>query len=105
MSKYRVVLVNTSSVAEAEKVARILVKKGLAACVNIVPKIRSIYRWKGEIEEERETLLIIKTKKEFFTKLKKTIRKVHSYETPEIVSLKIEEGDKSYLEWIDSVLK
>ena len=104
-SKYRLVLVTAPNTAEAERIAESLVKKSLAACVNIVPKIMSIYRWEGEIERSKEALMVIKTKKSKLDALKKRVKKLHSYDVPEIVVLKIEEGDTGYLHWIDTVIK
>ncbi|BDY12129.1 divalent-cation tolerance protein CutA [Hydrogenimonas cancrithermarum] len=105
MSKYRMVLVTASSKSEAEKIAIHLVKKALAACVNIVPKIRSVYGWEGKVEISNEVLLIIKSKKSLLKDLEKAVRKVHSYEVPEIVSIEIEEGSSDYLDWMESLLK
>ncbi len=105
MSRYRVVLVTAPNAAEAERIAQKVVQKGLAACVNIVPKLLSIYRWEGNVERDTETLLVIKSTKEALPKLKKRIKKMHSYKVPEILVLKVDEGDREYLEWIDSVVK
>jgi len=105
MSKYAMVIVTTSKLEEAEHIAKMLVKKSLAACVNIVPKIRSIYRWEGKVEHSRETLMIIKTVESKVKKLKKQIKKLHSYDVPEIIVLKIDDGDDNYLDWINSVVK
>lgn len=105
MSKYRLVLVTAPNLAEAERMAQKVVEKSLAACVNIVPKIRSIYQWEGKVEQSRETLMLIKTTKAKLEKLQKRIKKMHSYEVPEILVFKIDDGDESYLQWIDSVVK
>ena len=105
MSRYRVVLVTAPNAAEAERIAQKVVQKGLAACVNIVPKLLSIYRWEGNVERDMETLLVIKSTKKALPKLKKRIKKMHSYKVPEILVLKVDEGDREYLEWIDSVVK
>ena len=86
--------------AEAEKIARKAVEKELAVCVNIVPKVRSSYRWQGEVEEASEVLMLFKTTHKAWPKLKKRIRKWHSYDVPEILKLSIEEGDEEYLKWI-----
>jgi len=105
MSKYCMVIVTTSKLEEAEQIADKIVEKSLAACVNIVPKIRSIYRWEGKVEHSRETLMLIKTVDSKVKKLKKQIKKLHSYDIPEILVLKIDDGDNNYLDWIDSVVK
>ncbi len=105
MSRYRVVLVTAPNAAEAERIAQKVVQKGLAACVNIVPKLLSIYRWEGNVERDMETLLVIKSTKKVLPKLKKKIKKMHSYKVPEILVLKVDDGDREYLDWIDSVVK
>ncbi len=105
MSRYRVVLVTAPNTAEAERIAQKVVQKGLAACVNIVPKLLSIYRWEGNVERDMETLLVIKSTKKALPKLKKKIKKMHSYKVPEILVLKVDNGDREYLDWIDSVVK
>jgi len=99
------VIVTTSKLGEAEQIADKIVEKSLATCVNIVPKIRSIYRWEGKVEHSRETLMLIKTVDSKVKKLKKQIKKLHSYDVPEIIVLKIDDGDDNYLDWIDSVVK
>ena len=105
MGKYRLVVVTTQNVAEAEKIARKLIEKELAACVNIVPKIRSLYRWKGEVHEDQESLMLIKTSRKLIPELKKRIKKMHSYDLPEFIVFKIEQGDRDYLKWLESQLK
>jgi len=84
---------------EARRIARTLVDERLAACVNIT-KIDSIYRWKDQIEEREEQLLIIKTRSSIYEKAEKRIRALHSYELPEIIALKVEKGYPPYLDWI-----
>jgi periplasmic divalent cation tolerance protein len=85
----------------ARKVGRSLVEEKLAACVNIIPQIESIYRWKGAIESANETLAVIKTTAEKYSLLEARIRELHSYETPEIISLQIGGGLPDYLNWIE----
>jgi periplasmic divalent cation tolerance protein len=89
---------------EAERIARDLVKRRLAACVNIVP-VNSCYRWKGKLNFEREYLIMAKSRSEVFTKLKTRVLALHSYELPEVVSLKILDGYKPYLNWIGNQVK
>ncbi len=102
--KYLVCFVTTSNLNEANKIAKALVAKKLAACVNIIDSIKSIYIWKEKLCEDKECLLIIKTKSTLFNKLKEEIKKLHSYEVSEIIALEIKNGSKSYLDWISQVL-
>ena len=89
----------------AEHIAEALVSRQLAACVNIIPKIRSIYRWQGNIERDWEVLLLIKTRKAQFQALEASIIELHPYELPEIVAVSVETGLADYLRWIDSSLE
>jgi periplasmic divalent cation tolerance protein len=100
MSDPIVVLVTCGSEEEALKIANALVEDRLAACVNLVAPIRSIYRWEGKIWDEKEWLLIIKTQKHRFEELEKKVKSLHSYSVPEIISLSITEGSSAYLSWI-----
>jgi periplasmic divalent cation tolerance protein len=100
MSDPIVVLVTCGSEEEALRIANALVKAHLAACVNLVAPIRSIYRWEGKIWDEKEWLLIIKTQKDRFEELEKKVKSLHSYSVPEIISLPITEGSSGYLDWI-----
>jgi periplasmic divalent cation tolerance protein len=84
----------------AQKLARALVEGGDAACVSILPGVRSIYRWKGRVCDEGELLLLIKTSAERFEGLRSTIRRLHTYEVPEILGLPIDRGDSDYLAWL-----
>ncbi|MHA1325624.1 MAG: divalent-cation tolerance protein CutA, partial [Candidatus Helarchaeota archaeon] len=88
---------------DSDAIARILVKEKLAACVNLIP-IRSIYFWKGKIEEDKEYLLIIKTKTSVIDKLKKKLKEIHSYEVPELIVLPIEDGLPAYLNWLNETI-
>jgi len=99
--RFCIVLVTCGSAAEARKIAEVVVNKRLAACVNILPgPIESIYRWKGNLEESRERLLIIKTSKARLQALEREVRRLHSYETPEFIALPISGGSSKYLSWI-----
>jgi periplasmic divalent cation tolerance protein len=100
MSDPIVVLVTCGSEEEALKIANALVEDHLAACVNLVTPIRSVYRWEGKIWDEKEWLLIIKTQKHRFEELEKKVKSLHSYSVPEIISLSITEGSSAYLSWI-----
>jgi periplasmic divalent cation tolerance protein len=100
MTDKRIVLTATASEEEARKIARHLVQRQLAACVNVVPQVESIYRWQGKIEEAREWLLIIKTTAAAFAQVREAITELHSYELPECICLTIEDGSPAYLQWI-----
>jgi periplasmic divalent cation tolerance protein len=104
MTDKRIVLTTASSEDEARKIARHLVEHQLAACVNIVPQIESIYRWQNKVESAQEWLLLIKTTAEGFAAVRDAIRELHSYELPECVVIAVEDGSTEYLEWLaDSV--
>jgi periplasmic divalent cation tolerance protein len=104
MTDKRIVLTTAGSEEEARKIARHLVEKRLAACVNIIPQIESIYRWQGKVDSSREWLLLVKTTDERFPAVRDAIRELHSYELPECVVLNIEDGSSDYLQWLaDSV--
>jgi periplasmic divalent cation tolerance protein len=100
MTDKRIVLTTASSEDEARKIARHLVEHRLAACVNIVPQMASIYRWQGKIEEAGEWLLIVKTTTAAFPQVRAAIAELHSYELPECICLTIEDGSPTYLQWI-----
>jgi len=101
---YCVVLVTVSSEAEAQTIARMLVEERLAACVNIMPGLTSIYRWEGQVCEDRELLLLIKTRAEKVAALRDRIVHAHSYALPEVIALPIIDGSAPYLAWLDSCL-
>ena len=104
MTDKRIVLSTASSEDEARKIALYLVEQRLAACVNIVPRIESIYRWKEKVESSQEWLLLVKTTDERFPAVRDAIRKLHSYDVPECIVLNIEDGTSDYLQWLaDSV--
>lgn len=85
---------------EANRIAELLVEKQLAACVQIIPRITSVYRWKGHVERQDEVFLIAKTVAQNFAALENAVRAIHSYETPEIVAVPITDGSPAYLEWL-----
>ncbi len=100
MTDKRIVLTTAGSEEEARRIARHLVEKRLAACVNIVPRITSIYRWKDKVEEACEWLLVIKTTASVYNEVCTAITDLHSYDLPECVCLAIEDGSVNYLQWI-----
>ena len=89
---------------EAKKIARNLVESKIAACVNIIPNLFSIYEWKNKIEEDNELLLLIKTNEKNSDKLVERIKEIHSYSNPECVGVKIEKGSEKYLKWISDIV-
>jgi len=95
------VLSNCGSEEEASRIARHLVETRVAACVNILPAVKSIYRWKGAVEEAAEWTLLIKTRRDLFPALSTAVRGMHSYEVPELIAIPIVEGLHEYLGWID----
>ena len=105
MSDLIVVLVTCGSEEEATKIANSLVEEGVAACVNIISPVRSIYRWEGKIWDEKEWLLIMKTQKERFEDLEKKVKSLHSYSVPEVIALPIVEGSAPYLKWLEETTK
>lgn len=100
-----VVLSTCESEEQAASVARRLVDQRLAACVNILPGARSIYRWKDAIEDESEWLLVIKSRRDLFPAIRAEIEKMHSYEVPEVIALPVVEGSQSYLAWLERELE
>ena len=95
-----VVYMTSASGEEAARIAEMLVDRKLAACVQILPDIQSVFVWQGEIQREREVLIIAKTTRANFGELEREVRAMHSYETPEIIALPIIEGSDGYLEWL-----
>ncbi|MEM0378358.1 MAG: divalent-cation tolerance protein CutA [Thermosphaera sp.] len=94
------VLITTSNYEEASKIARTLVESKLAACVNIVREVSSIYWWEGKIEQSGESLLLVKTTIERLENLVRKVKEEHSYSVPEIIAVPIIGGNKDYLSWI-----
>ena len=95
-----VVLMTAPSSAEAERIAEVLVSQQLAACVQILPGLQSIYVWQGKVQRESEVMVLAKTTQNNFAKLEREIHAIHSYETPEIVALPIVAGSEPYLSWL-----
>ncbi len=96
-----VVLVTVGSVREGKKIARALLESRLAACVNMTAPIQSLFRWEGKVASAREHLLVIKTTRGRFKHVRSMVCEIHSYKTPEIVSLPITDGSAEYLQWIE----
>jgi periplasmic divalent cation tolerance protein len=96
-----VVLTTCESEEQAQRLARHLVEQRLAACVNILPGARSVYRWKDKIEDAAEFVLIVKSRRDVFVKLREAIGQLHSYEIPEVIALPVIDGSDAYLNWLD----
>lgn len=101
MTDARIMLTATGSREEAERIANALVQNQLAACVNILGPITSIYRWKGNVESASEFLLIIKSTEDAFDHVRDAVRRLHSYELPEFIELGVSRGEGKYLSWIE----
>ena len=100
-----VVLSTCATREEAEKLARVLLDQRLAACVNVIPGMRSYYRWKGAVESAEECLLVIKSSRELFASIGAVLEKEHSYEVPELLALPVLEGATNYLNWLVANLR
>jgi periplasmic divalent cation tolerance protein len=100
MTDKRIVLTTAGTKEEAYRIALGLVERRLAACVNLVPEVESVYRWQGKVEEAIEWLLVIKTTAAMFPQVREAIRELHSYELPECVCVAVEDGSAEYLEWV-----
>lgn len=96
-----VIFVTAANKKEADRIAAVLLKEKLAACINIIGGVNSLFWWQGEIDNAKEALLIIKTRKGLINKLIKKVKSLHSYEVPEIIALPIIAGNKKYLDWIN----
>jgi periplasmic divalent cation tolerance protein len=96
-----IVLITTGGEKEAHRIAESLVKEKKAACVNIVPRVDSLFRWEGKIDSARESLLLVKTKALLFPEIVELVKRTHSYEVPEIIALSIIAGSEDYLKWLD----
>ena len=99
------VLTTTGSDSEAQKIAQMLIERHLAACVNIIPKVQSVYRWEGKVESAEEYLLIAKTTRDKEGEAQAAIRELHSYDLPECISISVDGGSSDYLKWITDSLQ
>lgn len=100
MTEYIVVYITAPGEEEAAKIAGALLEARLAACVNIIRSIRSLYRWQGKVEDEQEVLMIVKTRAALFNDLMKKVRELHSYSVPEIIALPVAACSEEYLKWL-----
>lgn len=102
---FAIILTTASGEEEGRSIANTLVEKQLAACVNIIPKISSVYRWEGQIQSETEVLLLIKTTKDLEAEVYREVQKEHSYDTPELITLPIINGSEKYLDWMTNAVR
>ena len=100
-----IVLITTSGSEEARKIGKTLVDEHIAACVNIVPEVRSLFFWEGKTQDERETLLICKTRMPRMEQLVTRVKLLHSYAVPEVIAIPIVAGSRDYLDWVRDVTK
>lgn len=105
MSERLVVLSTVAKAEDAERIAHTLVERGLCACVNIVPGVLSVYRWKGRVEQAEERLLVIKTRSERLPALKEALVELHPYDVPEALALTVVDGLAPYLAWLDDAVR
>jgi len=101
---YCVILITAGTSENAGRIARTLVEERLAACCNILPGIRSVYRWKNSVEEDEELMLICKSQTALFSQLEHRVRELHTYDVPEVIMLPVTDGSAPYLAWIDESL-
>jgi periplasmic divalent cation tolerance protein len=101
MSELMVVLMTAGSQEEAERIAQVLVSEMLAACVNVVPGITSVYRWEGEVHRDSEWLLVAKSRRDVLDDLIRRVQALHSYDVPEVIALPLAGGNEAYLRWVN----
>lgn len=104
-SPYMLVLSTCPDHSTAEQIATLLVEQRLAACVNLVPGLTSVYRWQGKTEKETEVLMVIKTDNTRYSELEATLQRLHPYELPEIIAVTLDNGSAEYLRWITTSLE
>jgi len=100
-----IVYITAPNEEEAAKIAKILVEERLAGCVNIVKDIRSIYSWQGKLEDEKEVLMIVKTRQKLFSALTSKVKELHSYTVPEIIAMPIVDGSEDYINWLQKATR
>ncbi|MGH7751539.1 MAG: divalent-cation tolerance protein CutA [Gemmatimonadales bacterium] len=99
------VLTTCQSAEEANRIAQALVEQRLAGCVNVVSSLRSVYRWEGRVKEESEILLVIKTSRVLFDRVRRAVEKLHSYQVPEVICLPVIDGAPNYLNWLGAAVR
>jgi len=105
MTDYLQVSTTAATASEAERIATTLVEKRLAACVQIIPHVSSVYRWQGKVEQAKEWLCLAKTRRSRLPQVEAEICQLHGYECPEIIAVTIEGGSSNYLSWLDEQLE
>jgi len=95
-----IILTTTGSEDDAQRIAREIVSENLAACVNLIPAVRSIYKWKGELHDDAEQLLVVKTVRRRLDAVKRRILELHPYDVPELIVLDVDDVDEAYLQWM-----
>lgn len=101
---YSMVYITTSGGEESKKIARVLLEEKIVACANILPNMESIYWWEGKLEEDVESILLVKTRSELVDKVIDKVREIHSYQTPCALEIQIKKGSPDYLDWLDNSL-
>ncbi|KAH8584296.1 Cuta1 Divalent Ion Tolerance From Cryptosporidium Parvum Iowa [Cryptosporidium sp. chipmunk genotype I] len=99
------IYISTSSQDEATSIAKTLVDEELCACVSIIPTVRSLYKFKGQVHDENESILLVKTTSQLFNALKEKVTEIHSYEVPEIIATKIIYGNEKYINWVNQTVR
>jgi periplasmic divalent cation tolerance protein len=105
VSERVLVLTTVATDEDADRLAGALVERRLCACVNVLPRVRSIYRWKGAVEREEERLLLLKTRSDRLPALREAMLALHPYEVPELIAVPIEAGSPAYLDWLDASVR
>lgn len=104
-SPYIVLLITTATAEEAQRISRVLLEQKKVACVNILPRVNSLFRWQGKLDSAEESLLIVKTKASQLSEIVPLVKELHSYDIPELIALPIIGGNQDYLEWIEKEVK
>ena len=105
MNEFLVVLTTAGTKEEAERIGKTLVEEGLAACINVIFPLTSIFSWEGRIEQAEEALLLMKTKRTLYEKLETRLKQLHSYQTPEVIALPVVFGSPEYLKWVSEICR
>ena len=105
MTEILLVFTTFANEADAARVARVLIEERLIACANLIPAARSLYRWQGAIQDEREVMALMKTRKQDWTALLSRLHELHPYETPECIAVRVAAGAPKYMEWLESALE